>query len=1328
MSGGSTASGGYNFQAYAIAYVSTCIVTGKDLKWVNQQFGQPDVPIAVSAETGGPGDDIRVELGFASFEAQVKRGLNADARLDETIERFGKVLAANRDARGVIIVDPTSSKTVKEDLASDLQRLRDGLDNNLKDVTNRVLGRLASIGAQDPKEVASRISVVTLHLEETGAHSELAQWCLRWRLETPAMDGGAWRALVNDGHQLTQRSGRRDKIALEKLLGGLGLVLTEREIATAIRTTVSLAPDPSVAGAASVSDRDQVLLVEAVELIKLERASDALTLLDRIESRFDDRTSDAFRHKVANNRGVAFLHLHENLKAQEAFRAALTLSPDSTMALGNLAQAELMIGNYGEADLLALRLLEKEPDSPTGWSVRIQAALRLRTTLDLPAKVATDPTLFATRGFVAFHQRRFEESVKLLKAAIDSGSGNIDARLLLAEATFMSAKSAEKRDEVLAEALAHADEGLKASRDAKNDFEIERALLVRGSVLDAMGDGTAAWRSYQDALTIPGHSLKVEFLAARNRLFAGDSETAKSLLQRIPPGDQNPETLNLLARILADLGESAEVERVLSQIDEKILNEPEHALEAAESAIEAGRIELALKLLQKVTDPADRHKRAWLEARLALKRDEPNWRELYDLAIDLAPEEERSNPRLELAGLLARRRDFNAAIQLFESVDVLSKDIRAKRGYAHALYEVEEFSKLASFLNTLSEHEPLPVWAKQLLSEIAFLRQDYEGAESTLREIAAASPNDVRTIARLATALIELGRKGDAQPLLDRLAGDVSLPPDVAVGVAHLFLRLDQPKPALKLAFFALQRAPGDPEIQMAYVNIFLARSEKDDSDLRPTVVAANTWVMLRSGKREATYHIVEGNADATRQELSASDPFALQLLGRSAGEKVTQRAGSLSEKEFEIIEIKSEFVFAFQDVMSNFPTRFPDNTSLQAFELDQDPLGGDLDLTPIIRSTEERAKRIKLTLEHYRNTVLPFGTVAKLTGTTLRDTFRHFSRSPEEIPVIVEAGGADSQTASQIVADSNGPVVLTLTSLTTLQELGWLDRFKSWCPEVVVPHSLIDELEQEIAELSRAVERGGAHFIGKGPGDRPLAMTEVAPEVLDSQRQATQQLLDWVRSNTQVLARPVSSLTSRAEKVREAIGASSHDALVLATEPGRRLIADDLALRRLGKSEYGVRSFPTIAFVQSALARGLCTKDECFSVVRQLVLWNQVFIPVNADILFNVLNAAGFVPDGTVIKLFDRLRGGNCDLEPALNIGAQVLRLTALSTAPSGSLETTAMLTFEVISSGRDLTQTMGRFFARLKRYFALMPSHLDLIENQLKLFVTTKTLGRRG
>ena len=99
---------------------------------------QPGERCRAIAKAGAGRRVTKATLGFASCEAQVKRGLNADARLDETIERFGRGLVADSLARGVIIVDRTSSKTVKEDLANDLQRLRDGLDDNLKDVTTRI--------------------------------------------------------------------------------------------------------------------------------------------------------------------------------------------------------------------------------------------------------------------------------------------------------------------------------------------------------------------------------------------------------------------------------------------------------------------------------------------------------------------------------------------------------------------------------------------------------------------------------------------------------------------------------------------------------------------------------------------------------------------------------------------------------------------------------------------------------------------------------------------------------------------------------------------------------------------------------------------------------------------------------------------------------------------------------------------------------------------------------------------------------------------------------------------------------------------------------------
>jgi len=160
-------------------------LAGRRLAWLHHQLGKPDIPVAVGAETGGPGDDVQIDLGFFKFEAQAKKGLRVGPRLDETIDRFGRALAADLSSRGVIVVDQTTSHpAVKDQLRIDLQRLRDGRDDDLKEVTIRVLGRLAALNVSNPKEVASRISVVYLDLEESGgAHSEVAQVLLRDRLE-----------------------------------------------------------------------------------------------------------------------------------------------------------------------------------------------------------------------------------------------------------------------------------------------------------------------------------------------------------------------------------------------------------------------------------------------------------------------------------------------------------------------------------------------------------------------------------------------------------------------------------------------------------------------------------------------------------------------------------------------------------------------------------------------------------------------------------------------------------------------------------------------------------------------------------------------------------------------------------------------------------------------------------------------------------------------------------------------------------------------------------------------------------------------------------------
>lgn len=57
---GSAGGGGYDFQARLSAFICIFILVQEPLRWVELEV--PDIPVAVAAETAGPGDDIRIEL------------------------------------------------------------------------------------------------------------------------------------------------------------------------------------------------------------------------------------------------------------------------------------------------------------------------------------------------------------------------------------------------------------------------------------------------------------------------------------------------------------------------------------------------------------------------------------------------------------------------------------------------------------------------------------------------------------------------------------------------------------------------------------------------------------------------------------------------------------------------------------------------------------------------------------------------------------------------------------------------------------------------------------------------------------------------------------------------------------------------------------------------------------------------------------------------------------------------------------------------------------------------------------------------------------------
>jgi hypothetical protein len=141
---GSGGSGGYEYQHNAIGYVAAHILAGKALDW-DIETGAQDIPIAVAAETNGPGDDLCITLqNDIVIELQAKHGLAKDKLFDPLL-KLVKGLHKNPAMHGVLLTDSSASLTIRNDLRKDLVRLGQKRYDGLKSIALEFQDQLSSV-------------------------------------------------------------------------------------------------------------------------------------------------------------------------------------------------------------------------------------------------------------------------------------------------------------------------------------------------------------------------------------------------------------------------------------------------------------------------------------------------------------------------------------------------------------------------------------------------------------------------------------------------------------------------------------------------------------------------------------------------------------------------------------------------------------------------------------------------------------------------------------------------------------------------------------------------------------------------------------------------------------------------------------------------------------------------------------------------------------------------------------------------------------------------------------------------------------------------------
>lgn len=205
--GGTAIGGGVHFQALVTAIVGVHILRGTALGWLDGLCH--DRPIAVWAESEGPGDDLRIELeNDQAIEVQVKKGLVRGEHLWTALLAIAEAINTGAFPYGLLVVASDTSKTIAEDLAVDIERLGQGRTDSLtaigKDWNKRL--RAANIPVQRVCQ-AMRIRVIHgLSFEDTSVIA--AKEVLRHVCARKDAAEAAWNTLCQRAVQSIAKRGR----------------------------------------------------------------------------------------------------------------------------------------------------------------------------------------------------------------------------------------------------------------------------------------------------------------------------------------------------------------------------------------------------------------------------------------------------------------------------------------------------------------------------------------------------------------------------------------------------------------------------------------------------------------------------------------------------------------------------------------------------------------------------------------------------------------------------------------------------------------------------------------------------------------------------------------------------------------------------------------------------------------------------------------------------------------------------------------------------------------------------------------------------------------
>ena len=776
----------------------------------------------------------------------------------------------------------------------------------------------------------------------------------------------------------------------------------------------SLRPELDTAHRASnTEEREAEIQLDLIrQLVDNRQGRSALQLLSDLKPKVDSGVLSApVRARFFINKGVCHLVCDEQDLAVLDFERARVLDPKNPKALINLAQVALLRRDYTQALELATRVLELAPKDVNAFSVQLACFHQLGRKTDLDSLLVSNSWLLDeqaclyTVAYIAFDEGRFEEAEHYLRRHNDKDPKYAEAWNLLGSSILVPAQRqiqerAAAPNLIPTEIRARIEEAevcfskaerLLASCDSRR--ELAHTYGNRGVSRMFLSKFDESRRDFERALDIDPSLDEVRRNLGTLFLHVGTAGEAIRVFEGISDLQVRQSLTLQLAAAYLDAAKPAEARRTV-----------EIALEAPSPTDSVLLVDLFLIACHRLRDTdACQTRVAQLEATAGQEPEAyrvlaQHWLRMGDTpraiatikqAVEIAPETRKPRYRLILAEMLYRLMQYAEAADEYKKVPVAVDRSNDTRRYVGALYAAGRLAKALQWTRAVrGKHAAVPDFS-EIESLILERSGDLPAANVIRKALLADEITPGRQRLKIGTNLIRLGRNAEARSLIDIVTlEEVKDDAELLFESARLRTILEMPD-ALKFAYRLLRIEFGNPETHLFYTSTFFRREKVDEPLLNPKVVDLDCTVLLRHGSESQRYTIVAGDGDTATNHIGGAHPLATVLVGKIVGEKFRYPENSTAEAAYEIQQIQSKYVFAFQDCLSHFNERFPAHAGLSRMEVNAD------DPANIVAMLEAQRGRSEKVLEIYRSISLPACSIARLLGRSDVELFRALVSDP---------------------------------------------------------------------------------------------------------------------------------------------------------------------------------------------------------------------------------------------------------------------------------------------------------------------------------------------